>query len=376
MIIIKYLIYLIRKIMDKSKGVILVTGSCGRIGAAVVKRLGKDFRMVGFELLKAFYASANEELVPCDISSDESVHQALNHIRNFYGNHIRAVIHLAAYYSFHNNDMTPYEKITVEGTRRLLQGLKSFQVDQFIFSSTMLVHAPCQPGQKIAEDWPVRPKWAYPRSKVMTEQVIHEERGSIPTVNLRIAGVYDDDCHSIPISNQIQRIYENQLNSHLFSGNLTHGSDFMHMDDLVEAICQCVYLKDQLPEELTLLLGEGKTLSYDYLQRRISTLLYGKEFNTLSLPKPLAKVGAWVENHLPFLKDEFIKPWMIDLADDHYELDISKAKKMLSWEPKHTLDKTLPLMIQDLKRDPVAWYKKNGLHLPDSIKNKTHEKVL
>ncbi len=56
--------------------------------------------MVGFELLKAFYASANEELVPCDISSDESVQQALTHIRHFYGNTIHAVIHLAAYYSF------------------------------------------------------------------------------------------------------------------------------------------------------------------------------------------------------------------------------------------------------------------------------------
>ena len=59
------------------KGVILVTGSCGRIGAGVVKKLGEDHRMVGFELLNAFYASPREELVPCDLSSDESVHQAL-----------------------------------------------------------------------------------------------------------------------------------------------------------------------------------------------------------------------------------------------------------------------------------------------------------
>src|ERR1700720_4675708 len=107
------------------KGVILVTGSCGRIGASVVKRLGNDYKMVGFELLKAFYASANEELVPCDISSDESVHQALTHIRNFYGNNIAAVIHLAAYYSFAHKESELYNKITVEGTRRLLRGLQS-----------------------------------------------------------------------------------------------------------------------------------------------------------------------------------------------------------------------------------------------------------
>lgn len=358
------------------KGVILVTGSCGRIGAAVVKRLGKDYRMVGFELLKAFYASANEELVPCDISSDESVHQALAHIKNFYGSHITAVIHLAAYYSFSQEHLELYDKITVEGTRRLLRGLQNFTVDQFIFSSTMLVHAPTEPGQKITEESPIDPTWAYPASKVKTEAVIHEERKNIPTVILRISGVYDDDCHSIPISNQIQRIYENQFNAHVFAGDISHGASFMHMDDLVDAIVACVNKRKELPAELVLLLGEDKAYSYDYLQRRISTLVDGKEFSTHTLPKPLAKVGAWVENHAPFMEATFIQPWMIDRADDHYDIDISKAKKFLNWEPKHDLDKTLPTMINDLKADPIGWYKKNGLHMTDAMKKRVEEEHL
>lgn len=358
------------------KGVILVTGSCGRIGAAVVKKLGKDYRMVGFELLKAFYASANEELVPCDISSDESVHQALTHIRNFYGNRISAVIHLAAYYSFSQEHLELYDKITVEGTRRLLRGLRDFHVEQFIFSSTMLVHSPCEPGQKINEESPVDPKWAYPQSKVKTEKIIHEERGDIPTVILRISGVYDDGCHSIPIANQIQRIFENQMNAHLFAGDITHGASFMHMDDLVDAIAQAVALRKELPPELTLVLGEPDVLSYDKLQRTISFLLHNKEIATHSIPKPIAKFGAWVENHTPFVENSFIQPWMIDLADDHYDLDISKAKQYLKWEPKHSLEKTLPIMIADLKADPIAWYHKNGLHLSDEAKKKIEEEYM
>ncbi|MFZ0564993.1 MAG: NAD(P)-dependent oxidoreductase [Chlamydiales bacterium] len=356
--------------MAEEKGVILVTGSCGRIGIATVKKLAPNFRMVGFELLKAFYASANEELVPCDLSSDESVHQALVHIRNFYGTHIDSVIHLAAYYTFKHKTSDLYNKITVEGTRRLLRGLQKFDVDQFIFSSTMLVHAPCEVGQKINENSPVQPRWAYPKSKVKTEQVIRQERGNIPSVILRISGVYDDDCHSIPISQQIQRIYENQMNAHLFTGKINHGSDFMHMDDLVDVLAKCVTMRKELPQELVLLIGEGKTMSYDALQRRISSLLYGKEFTTHSIPKPIAKMGAWVENHTPFSENEFIQPWMIDLADDHYDLDISKAKEILKWEPKHSLDNSLPVMINALKNDPAAWYKKNGLHMPESLKRK------
>lgn len=352
---------------QESKGVVLVTGSCGRIGAAVVRKLGNEFRMVGFELLKAFYASASEELVPCDISSDESLHQALAHIRNFYGNHLTAVIHLAAYYSFSGEHPELYDKITVEGTRRLLRGLQSFQVDQFIFSSTMLVHAPCQVGEKINENSLIDPRWAYPQSKVKTEAVIHEERGSIPTVILRISGVYDDDCHSIPIANQIQRIYENQMNAHLFAGDITHGSSFMHMDDLVDAIAQAVHLRNELPAETVLLLGESKVLSYDQLQRQISSLLNGKEIVTHAIPKPIAKMGAWLENVTPFIENNFIQPWMIELADDHYDLDISKAKQVLRWEPKHSLEQTLPIMIKSLKTDPVKWYHQNGLHMSKKV---------
>jgi hypothetical protein len=41
----------------------------------------------------------------------------------------------------------------------------------------MLVHAPCEPGQQIDEDWPVDPKWDYPQSKVRTEQLIRAEHG-------------------------------------------------------------------------------------------------------------------------------------------------------------------------------------------------------
>jgi nucleoside-diphosphate-sugar epimerase len=352
--------------MDKD--VIIVTGSCGRIGSSVVRRLGEDFRMVGFELLKALYASSNEELVPVDLSSDESVHQAFTHIRYFYGNRIASVIHLAAYYSFEKQHSEMYEKVTVQGTERLLKALQGFEVEQFIFSSTMLVHAPCRPGETIDENWPVQPKWDYPLSKVHTEKAIHDLRGKIPAVILRIAGVYDDQCHSIPISHQIQRIYENQLEGRLFAGNIHHGASFLHMEDLVDAIALAVQKRKTLPPELVLLIGEPKTLSYDELQRRISRLIRNKEFTTHSIPKPLAQVGSWVQCHLPFIPKPFIKPWMIALADDHYALNISKAKECLGWAPKHTLEDTLPKMIDSLKADPVKWYKQNQLPLNNSLK--------
>lgn len=353
------------------KKVIIVTGSCGRIGVQVVEKLGEIFSIVGLELPKASCTSSKEGLVTVDLSSDESVCEALTHIRHFYGTKISSVIHLAAYYSFAEKHSDKYDAITVQGTERLLKALRDFEVEQFIFTSTMLVHAPTKPGYPITENFPVVPKWGYPLSKVKTEKTIHELRGSIPTVILRVAGVYDDFCNSIPISHQIQRIYEKQMEAYLFAGNICHGATFVHMRDLIDAISLALDKRKELPQETVLLIGEPKTMSYDAMQKMISCLLFNKEIHTYSIPKWIAKIGSWLQCHIPFKDKPFIRPWMIDLADDHYEMNIDLAKKLLGWSPKHSLEKTLPKMIDALLKDPVMWYKINQLKMR-STSTKSH----
>ena len=120
----------------------------------------------------------------------------------------------------------------------------------------------------------------------------------------------------------------------------------------------------ELPPELTLLIGESKTLSYDAVQRALGRLIHGEEWQTKQIPKALAKAGAWLEDHMPFGEEPFIKPWMIDLADDHYELDITRARTVLGWEPKRSLGETLPKMVSALKNDPIRWYRENKLEPP------------
>jgi nucleoside-diphosphate-sugar epimerase len=63
----------------------------------------------------------------------------------------------------------------------------------------------------------------------------------------------------------------------------------------------------------------------------------------------------------PGIEEPFIKPWMIDLADDHYALNINRARELLNWQPQRTLDETLPRMVEALKTDPAAWYRKHKL---------------
>jgi nucleoside-diphosphate-sugar epimerase len=130
----------------------------------------------------------------------------------------------------------------------------------------------------------------------------------------------------------------------------------------------------QLPSELTLLLGEPETLSYDELQRAFGRLIHGEEWETRRIPKAAAKAGAWLQDQTPLVEDPFIKPWMIDLADDHYALDITRARNVIDWAPTHSLRETLPKMVAALKADPAGWYKANKLQPPSKLKEPTAEK--
>ncbi len=356
--------------MKENNETILVTGSSGRIGTAVMNRLRQHFTgfdIVGFDRQAPSPPPQDCVYIPVDITSDSSVHAGLQALAEHHGRHIVSVVHLAAYYDFLGKPSSKYDEITVQGTRRLLQGLRQgFEVEQFIFTSTMLVHAPGEPGQFINEDSPIGPTWAYPESKVRTEALIHEERGDIPAVILRLAGVYDDICHSPPLAHQIQRIAERQLAGHLYSGETSHGQSFVHLDDVVAIIDRVVERRAELGPEVPILFGEPETLSYDELQHTFMRLIQGKSSETHNVPKAIAKVGAWLQNHLPGEKP-FIKPWMIDRANDHYALDISRARKLLDLAPNHSLRETLPKMVAALEADPVGWYREHGLVPPASL---------
>jgi nucleoside-diphosphate-sugar epimerase len=348
------------------KNAVLITGSSGFIGAALVDRLAQRYDVIGFDRPGEPHPPASAHCVEADLASDDSVHAAMQEVRERFGTRLASVIHLAAYYSFSGEPSPLYDEITVRGTARLLRELQVFQVGQLVFASTMLVHKPCLPGEKITEDWQIDPKWAYPESKVKTEELIRREHGDMTYVLARISGVYDDHCHSIPLAHQIQRIYERQLTCYMYPGDVRRGQSFMHLADLLDAFERMVERRTTLPRELVLLLGEGETVSYDELQRTIGTLLLGEPIETLEISKVVAKTGAWIGDMLPW-GDPFIKPWMIDLADDHYELDITRAQMLLDWRPRHSLRDSVPQMIAALKADPVRWYYEHGLKLPNDL---------
>lgn len=352
------------------KPIVLITGAAGNIGSALTSVLKDDYMVIGFDVPGH---EADCASMDCDLTSDASVKDALHTLSEKYGRKLAGVIHLAAYFDFTGEPHPLYEKLNVEGTRRLLDGLQDFEVDRFIYSGTMLVHEAGVPGLPITEETALNPKWAYPESKARAEKEIRSAHGDIPFTLLHLAGVYDEHTAVPTLSEQIRRIYERNPHGHAYAASTEVGQAFLHKDDMVDAFKRVVDRRNELPDENAILVGEPKTLSYEALQKEIAGLVHGeRDWRTFTLPKPLASVGAWIESKSePVVPDDidqgekpFIRPFMVDMADDHYALSIERAEQQLGWKPRHNIASVLPDLIANLKADPLTWYSENGLTPP------------
>ena len=351
---------------DVSKPTVLITGVAGEVGEAIVAALGDQFKIVGMDQVGK---SASVPIIPIDLTEDASVTHAFELFRDQHGGTIASVIHLAGYFDFTGEDDPLYHTLNVAGTRRLMQALKPFRVEQLLYSGTMLVHAAVSPGEHFDEERRLDPQWIYPQSKVQAEDVIRAEHGVTPYVLFHLAGLYSDKTVVPTLAHQIARIYERAVESHLYPGNRDTGQAMVHHADMADAFRRAVDRRGTLPAETVILIGEPDPIGYADLQNRLGELLHGEEWATIRVPQVAAAAGAWVEEkampHLPNAlgggKEPFIRPFMTWQGSDHYALDISRARDLLGWSPTHNLAATLPKIVDELKRDPKAWYKANKI---------------
>lgn len=201
--------------MARRKDAVIVTGSTGFIGSALINKFADQFRLIGLDRAATRQPPQAAECVCIDLTSEEAVAAGLRRVRTAYGSRIASVVHLAAYFDLTGEPNPLYQQITVHGTEKLLHALQSFDVEQFVFASSMLAH----------------------------KRLIHEQHGPIPVVYLRPAGVYDDLCRNTFLANQIARICENDPTGHLYPGDLRTGQSFLHLEDLADAV---LYLIERL----------------------------------------------------------------------------------------------------------------------------------
>ncbi len=352
---------------------VIITGAAGNLGQTLARALSDSYRVMGLDR-KA--QGGPFPVLQADFSSAASIDLALHKLREAHGTKIASVVHLVAYFDFSNADDPRYQSVNIDGTRHLLRALQAFEVEQFVYGSTMLVHAPCRPGERIDESHPIGPRWAYPRSKAAAEAAVQQEHGAIPYVNLRLAGVYDERSLVPTMAQQFARIYERDVQSYFYSGSTLVGQAMLHRDDMLDAFRRTIDRRHALPPQSAILVGEADAMGYDALQDRLGALMHGvDDWTTIQMPKSVAAAGLWAQAKLepviPDLIDKgqapFVRPFMAEMADDHYALNIRRARDLLGWEPQHSFSDDLPQLVQALKDDPPGWYQRNGVTPPDWV---------
>ncbi|MBW9089557.1 NAD(P)-dependent oxidoreductase [Rhizobium wenxiniae] len=163
---------------------ILVTGSSGRVGRAVVAALrAKGRRVRGFDLR------------PSGVDGNEvigSLEDAAKLVEAVHG--VTDILHLGAFMSWAPADRDLMFSVNVEGTRRLLDAASAAGVRRFVFASSGEIYPENRPEfLPVTEDHPLKPNSPYGLNKLLGEEMVrfHQRTGSIETVVLRFSHTQD-----------------------------------------------------------------------------------------------------------------------------------------------------------------------------------------
>lgn len=318
---------------------ILLTGAAGFIGSKTAELLSKrkNIQIVGVDNMNDYY----------DIRMKQHRLRALKKLPNFTFHKLDiedlsalkrvfrkyepgAVVNLAARAGVPYSMINPYVYFTTntQGTLNLLELCKDFKVKKFVLASTSSLYA----GQKMpfTETLPVNtPISSYAASKKAAEMTCHTYHFlyGIDISIVRYFTVYGPAGRPDMCMFRFIKWIDEGKPMELF-GDGTQSRDFTYVDDIAKGTISAIR---KTGFEVMNLGGGNKPYSLNYVIQLIEGHL-GKK----------AKVKRFA-----FQKTDIKSTWA----------DISKAKKILKWEPKIELE-------EGVKRT-VDWYLANKKWLRD-----------
>ena len=245
---------------DSRLPAVLVTGGCGFIGANLARHLsGKGYRIKVLDnlsagnkenLLAAGCRLPTADLVVGDIRDRAVVEKAMNGID--------AVVHLAAHTSVVESLDNPEENwdINVNGTITLLEACRLKGAQAFIFASSNAVLGEQPPP--VDETKVPNPLSPYGASKLAGEALCSAYYHSfgLKTVCLRFANCYGP--YSQHTTGVITKFIDwaKQGNPLVIYGDGHQTRDFIHADDICQAVHLCLTAADRRPPTAESIAGE------------------------------------------------------------------------------------------------------------------------
>jgi len=266
---------------------ILVTGGTGGIGKFLVNKLG------------------NPKVISLSKGHNICNWENIKNLANY-----KLIIHLAALTFIPNAFEKPrlIYKTNVDGTNNILE-LCRVNDAKLIFLSSYIYGQPKY--LPIDENHPINPNNPYSRSKAIAEQLCksyYEDYG-LRTIILRPFNVYGPEQNK---SFLIQEIFNKIIsNSKVELKNPSPKRDYVYIRDLINAILLAIRFNKSKFEIFNI--GYGKSYSVEEVMKIINSKLKSKVEVTFLNKKRKSEIP------------------------DCYA-DITKARKLLNWEPKYDLD--------------------------------------
>ena len=284
---------------------ILVTGGSGFVGSKLVKRLSLNHHVRVLDLVRC--EADGVEGVVGNILDKEAVRSALANME--------MVFHLAGQIDEGFSRRNPQEDLEINGlgTLNVLEGCRENEVKRMIFASTTAVYG-IPREDLISEFHETRPITPYGCSKLCAETHIkaYNTMYGLDYTILRFFNIYGLKGKGVVSIFYNRAVRDEDLQ---ISGGGSQYRDFLYVDDAVNA--DCAALSDKAKNQ-TFNIGSGTQVTIKEVAEKIIRITNSK-----------AKI-----NFVPTK----------DVSPKYPVADIERARKLLDFEPKYSIEDGLRLM--------------------------------
>ncbi len=361
--------------------IIVVTGAAGFLGSALTVDLSRDNFVVAIDrrdpgraLLDAAPRARWQRV---DISEKAAISDAFENTKREHGR-IDFVVHLAAFYHFDLDWHPEYERTNVGGTANVVQAAIESNVSRLIFSSSIAAMSPAAQGTMLDERTPASSVIPYGRSKAVNEELIAEARDRLPSIVLRVGGVFSDWCELPPLCSLLELWGARTPLNRIVAGRGESGIPYLHRSDCVRVVRACMDRhRDLGPFEVMLACQHGAVSHRDLFLAGQRTRSGATGFKKpIHVSPTVARIGLLmrrasgrVTGRMPYER-----PWMLDYIDRPWTADTTRTRERLGWDCSHGMQlcERLSVLLGHFDNDRARWEQRNrqrarGLYsyLPD-----------
>ena len=319
---------------------ILITGVCGLIGSHLLDNLlHKGYRVVGLDNLKVGRISnirhnlnnKNFKFIKGDITNITDLKKTAKSINT--------IVHLAASKKIdEKKDALNLLKTNIDGTRNVFEIAKKNKI-KVIFASTSDVYGtsddiPFKEDGRLVIGSPTAKRWAYAASKICGEHFAfaYHKEFKVPTVILRYFGGFSPRASFSWSGGHLPIFIDAILKDKpvIIHGDGTQTRSMTYVDDMVRGTVLAV----EEPKAI----GEVFNIGSDYEMSIIKTA---------RLIHKIAKTGKKLK--LKFVPHKKIFGTYKEIR--RRVPDLSKAKKILGYRPKTTLEEGIKITMKEHKKN-------------------------